>query len=79
MKCPLCGKEMIEGGIITNGLAMWHPQREFAKKGLKALYYKGGKMIGDHSVLLRETKIPDAWYCSSCNKVTGIFDITEMD
>ena len=60
----------------ANGIAMWHPLREFEKKGLKKLYYKDGKVLGSQNILLRECKIPNAWYCASCNKVAGIFDIT---
>ncbi len=79
MNCPICGKKMEEGGIIANGIAMWHPLREFEKKGLKKLYYKDGKALGSHSILLRECKIPNAWYCASCNKVAGIFDINDAE
>jgi len=79
MNCPVCGKEMIEGGIITSGIAMWHPQGEFSKKGWNALYYKGGKMLGKHNILLRETKIPSAYYCSNCNTVAGVFAVAETD
>ena len=53
MNCPICGRKMEKGGIIANGIAMWHP--------------------------LRECKIPNAWYCASCNKVAGIFDITDAE
>lgn len=79
MICPICGKEMEQGGVITNGIAMWHPLKEFEKKGLKKLYYKNGRILGEHSILLNESKIPNAHYCSSCNKVIGFFDITEHD
>ena len=79
MNCPLCGKEMEKGGIIANGIAMWHPSREFDKKGLKKLVYRDGKPLGSHSILLRECKIPNAWYCSRCNKVAGIFDIANTE
>ena len=79
MNCPICGKEMEPGGIIANGFAMWHPSREFNKRGLKKLLYRHGKPVGTHSILLRECKIPNAWYCSSCNKVAGVFDITQTE
>jgi len=77
MKCPICSEEMEPGGIIANGIAMWHPAQEFEKKGLKKLLYKHGKILGSHNVLLRECKIPNAWYCPRCNKVAGIFDISD--
>lgn len=75
MHCPICGNPMEKGGIIASGIAMWHPGREFDKKGLRKLYYKDGKPLGTHNLLLRECKIPNAWYCAACNKVTGIFDV----
>lgn len=80
MNCPRCNIPMEPGGIITGGVtAMWHPQKEFGKKGLKKLYYTGGKAIGRTNLLLKETKIPDAWFCPRCNIVTGIFDVVDKD
>ena len=78
MKCPICGKEMIEGGIIGNGAMSidWYPKKEFEKKWYKTLYYKGGKSLG--SSLVKVTKISNAWYCPDCNKVTGIFDVSDQ-
>lgn len=33
MKCILCGSDMQQGGIITQGVsAMWVPETEFQKK-----------------------------------------------
>ena len=80
MYCQRCGKEMEPGGIITGGVtALWHPRKEFEKSGLKALYYTGGKPIGRSSILLKQTKIPDAWYCPNCNTVTGIFEVVDRN
>ena len=50
MNCPICGKEMEEGGIIAAGTTMWHPLKEFRKHGLKKLWYKHGKMIGTNNI-----------------------------
>lgn len=78
MNCPICGKEMEEGGIITQSvIAMWHPLEEFQKKGLKRAVYAKGKSLGESSVLLNQTKIPNAFYCGNCDKVMGVFDVTE--
>ena len=77
MKCPLCGNEMREGGLIIDGVAPgWVPMEEFQKKGLKRLIYKGLRTIGKANVLLGETKVPNAFFCENCNKIVGIFDVT---
>ena len=78
MQCPVCGKEMVEGGLIGNGALSidWYPKEEFEKKWFKTLYYKGGKNLG--ASVAHVTKVPHAWYCSSCNKVTGIFDAFDI-
>lgn len=77
MLCPICRKEMEKGGLIASGVSvMWHPQAEFAKKGLRRLVYTGGKMIGRSNALLSQTRVPDAYYCAECGKVVGIFDVT---
>lgn len=77
MKCPCCGSEMEPGGIVTGGVtAMWHPAREFDKQKWKRVVYTDGKAIGSSSVLLSQTRIPDAWYCPNCDIVSGIFKVT---
>lgn len=79
MNCPRCGKEMEKGGIIAGGVtAMWHPQGEFEKKVWKRVIYVDGKSIGKSSILLNQTRIPDAYYCSRCKIVTGIFEVSDM-
>ncbi len=36
MKCPICGNEMQEGGLIIDGVVPgWVPLEEFEKKGLE--------------------------------------------
>ncbi|MDO4740187.1 MAG: PF20097 family protein [Eubacteriales bacterium] len=77
MLCPICGKEMEKGGLVAQGVVlMWHPEAQFAKKGLGRMLYTEGKPIGRSNVLLGQTRVPDAYYCADCNKVTGIFDVT---
>ena len=71
---------MKKGGIIADGaiITSWHPQEQFEKTGLKSLWYTGGKPIGKRNLLLKNIKIPNAWYCENCNKVVGIFDVIEQ-
>jgi len=78
MKCPLCAREMQKGGIIAEKaiVVAWHPGEEFEKTGLKSLFYRYGKLIGIHRPFRGIVTIPDAWYCDTCRKVTGIFDVT---
>ena len=80
MLCPICGKETEKGGLIGGGVTLqWFPQAQFGKKGLRRLLYTGGKSIGKSNVLLNQTRVPDAYYCSNCNKIAGIFDVVEMN
>lgn len=77
MKCPICGNEMLEGGLIIDGVAPgWVPMEQFKKKGLKRLVYTGLRTIGKTNILLSETKVPNAHFCKNCNKIVGIFDVT---
>lgn len=77
MKCPVCGKEMEEGGLILNDVAPgWVPMEQFQRQGLKRLAYTGLRTIGRSNLLLGQTKVPNAFYCKNCNKIVGIFDVT---
>lgn len=77
MKCPICSHEMHEGGLIADGVApAWVPMEQFQKKGLKRIVYTGGRTIGKTNFLLRQTKVPNAFFCEHCNKIVGIFDVT---
>lgn len=77
MKCPCCGAEMEKGGIVSGGLyTVWYPTEIFEKGSIRRTFAIG-KRIGKTSVAWEETKIPDAYYCAACNKVTGIFDVEE--
>ena len=77
MKCLICGNEMQEGGLIIDGVAPgWVPLEQFNKKGLKRLVYTGLRTIGKTNILLSQTKVSNAFYCENCNKVMGIFDVT---
>lgn len=80
MNCPICNAEMEQGGIVTGGVtAMWHPLREFEKKKWSRVVYVDGRPIGKSSILLNQTRIPNAWFCRNCNKIVGIFDIEDMN
>ena len=78
MNCPICGRNMEKGGIVAEKAitVMWHPESEYQKTGLKSYMFHHGKLLGRHYPLRGVVKIPDAWYCRNCEKVTGIFDIT---
>ena len=59
MKCPICNNEMIEGGLVIDGVAPgWVPMEEFQKKGLKRIVHTGLRTIGKSSVLFSQTKEP---------------------
>ena len=54
MKCPLCGRDMQEGGLIIDGVAPgWVPLKQFNKKGRGRLLYTGLRTIGASNILLR--------------------------
>lgn len=77
MKCPICGVEMIEGGLIIDGVAPgWVPMEQFQKKGLDRIVHTGLRTIGKTSILFGQTKVPNAFLCKKCNKIVGVFDIT---
>lgn len=80
MNCPICSTKMQAGGIVTGGVtAMWHPMKEFEKKSWKRVVYVDGKPIGKSSILLNQTRIPNAYFFPSCNKIIGFFDIESMN
>ena len=77
MRCPICDNEMQDGGLIIDGVAPgWVPMEQFQKKGLKRIVYTGLRTIGEASILLSQTKVPNAHFCKHCNKIIGIFDVT---
>ena len=77
MKCPLCEKDMEAGGLIIDGVApMWVPMSEYERKGLKRLIYQHGRSFGKANVLLSQTKVDNAFFCKDCNKIVGVFDVT---
>lgn len=76
MKCPLCNELMSEGGIVTNGDSVsWFSKEEYDKK--RRFTFKAGKQIGKTNYLLGLTRIDNAFYCETCNKVVGVFDTKE--
>ena len=75
MNCPICGREMEEGGLIIDGVAPgWVPMEQFKKKGLRRMVHTGLRTIGKSSILLSQTKVPNAFFCENCNKI--VFDVT---
>lgn len=77
MNCPICNHEMQEGGLITDGVAPgWVPLEQFNKKGVSRVIYTWLRTIGKSNIVLGQTKIPNAFYCKECNKVVGVFDVT---
>ena len=77
MKCPVCGNDMEEGGLLIDGVAPgWIPMEQFEKKGLERLVHTGLRTIGKTNLLLGQTKVPNAFFCKTCNKIIGVFNIT---
>jgi len=69
MKCPICNKAMQEGGLIIDGVASgWVPMDQFQKRGLKRVWISGVRTIGKPNILLRQTKVPNAFSVSSVIK-----------
>lgn len=69
MKCPICGEEMLAGGLISAGISVgWVPKDEFDKKGLRRISYQEWHSIGNSSILLGQTKIPNAFLCKNAIK-----------
>ena len=77
MKCPMCHNAMQEGGLIIDGVAPgWVPMEQFQKKGMKRIAYSGLHTIGETNILLGQTKVSNAFFCKQCNKIVGMFDVT---
>lgn len=77
MNCPICGGVMEEGGLIINSTAPgWVPMEQFKRRGLKRLLYTGLRTFGRSNYLLGQTRVENAFYCQSCKKIVGLFDVT---
>ena len=77
MNCPICGAQMEEGGLIIDGVDPgWVTMGELKKKGAARLLYTGLRTIGKTNILLGHTRVPKAFFCKKCNKIVGIFDVT---
>lgn len=46
------------------------------KKGLNRLLYTGFRTIGKTNFVFSQTRVPNAHFCKTCNKIVGIFDVT---
>ena len=73
MKCPICNNEMQEGFLTSNSVIRWFPLETCNKK--IRLFDKGARLIGELKFLGQGTKVPNAYFCETCNKVIGIFDV----
>lgn len=79
MNCPLCQGEMEEGGLIINCVDPgWVPMEQFRKRGLRRMLYTGLRSIGKTNLLLGQTRVPNAFFCRRCNKIVGVFDVTNQ-
>ena len=77
MKCPMCNNEMQKGGLIIDGVAPgWVPMEQFEKKGVKRIMHTDLRTIGEANILLGQTKVSNAFLCKHCNKIVGVFDVT---
>ena len=46
MKCPICGEEMLAGGLISAGISVgWVPKDEFDKKDLEEFPIRNGTVL----------------------------------
>ena len=73
----MCDNEMQEGGLIIDGVAPgWVPMEQFQKKGLRRIVHTGLRAIGEANILLGQTKVSNAFFCKQCNKIVGVFDVT---
>lgn len=76
MLCPICSKEMEEGGLILTGLnSGWVPMDQFQKSGLRLKMNSNIKVIGEPNPVGGTRKVPGAFFCKHCNKITGVFDV----
>ena len=83
MKCPFCSREAQEGGLIAESVVIgWIPLKEIKKGPLKELIrlsFPGLRTISNRSYRVKCAKVPNAYYCEHCNKVFGIFDVTDNE
>lgn len=73
MKCPYCGREMVEGTIYGDRYQMkWLPKTQ---KLVMGIWAKGGLGLGQGGLMGRSSV--EASLCSSCQKL--IIDITSAN
>ncbi len=82
MKCPICSREAQEGGLIAPAITInWVPiemyDKGFLKEFVRIVY--PGKSISHQVPFRQSSKVPNAYYCEHCNKVFGIFDVTDNE
>ena len=75
MKCPICHSEMQPGGLTASGQwVLWYPEPDCKEHTLKQLFRKTCKKLG-HPSWDNSTRIDNAFYCQTCDKIIGFFDI----
>ncbi len=80
MNCPICGKEMEKGGLVSDGFVIgWREEKKLHAISPNRLFYGDLKPMGKQNKPLREVVVDGAYYCQSCEKITGIFDVTDYD
>ncbi|MBQ3011397.1 MAG: hypothetical protein IJA20_08380 [Methanocorpusculum sp.] len=77
MKCPTCGNEMEAGGLLIDGtLVRWVPMETFDRGPLGRLVLTENRVIEhETNMLTKQTKVSNAHFCCTCEKVVGIFDV----
>ena len=82
MKCPICSNNAKEGGLIADSTFInWAPLNEIQKGALRDMVriFYPGVTISNRNPFVRVSKVPNAYYCEHCNKVFGIFDVTDSE
>lgn len=60
----------------------WVPAEEIEKNALKEAIrftFPGVTISTTQLPILKRAKVPNAYYCEHCNKVFGIFDVTDNE
>ncbi len=80
MKCPICGGEMHKGGLVAGGINVaWLPEEQLEEESPLGVYVDCKSLKGERNHLLKQMKIPNAYFCEKCDKVTGLFDVAGRD
>ena len=81
VNCPICDHEALEGGLMADSLFInWVSKEEIEKNSLKELVritYPGVCISNNQLPIIKRAKVPNAYLCPNCQKVFGIFDVTD--